>query len=83
MTWSSALVYRQSYMHQDVDAVAPTGTRTTRGAAKMGLRTETLVTPYVINQTLVRGRIWAFQTKSELMVQESAASDEVLLFFLK
>ena len=47
-----------------VGAVAPTGTRTTRGAAKMGLRTETLVPPYVINQTLVRGRIWAFQTKS-------------------
>ena len=36
-----------------------------------------------LNQTLVRGWIWAFQTKSYLMVQESTASDKVLLFFLK
>ena len=47
-----------------VGSVAPTGTRTTRGAAKMGLRTETLIPPYVINQTLIQGWIWAFQVKS-------------------
>ena len=55
----------------------------TREAPKNGLHTETLIPPYVINQTLIQGWIWAFQTKSYLMVQESAAADEVLLFFLK
>ena len=45
----------------------------------MGLQTETLILPYVINQTLIQGWIWAFQLKSYLMVQEPAASDEVLL----
>ena len=56
---------------------------TTRRRPKMGLRTETLVPPYVINQTLVQEWIWAFQVKSYLMVQESALYNEVLLFFPK
>ena len=65
------------------------GTRTpvaggpTRGAPKNGPLTETLIPPYVINQTLIQGWIWAFQLKSYLLVQESALYNEVLLFFLK
>ena len=64
------------------------GTRTpvaggpTRGAPKRGRQTETLVLPYVINQTLVQGWIWAFQVKGYLLVQESALYNEVLLLFL-
>ena len=52
-------------------AMAPqVGTRTpvaggpTRRRPKNGPLTETLVPPYVINQTLVQGWIWAFQVKS-------------------
>ena len=64
------------------------GTRTpgggpTRRRPKRGPQTETLIPPYVINQTLVQGWIWAFQAKGYLMVQESALYNEVLLFSLK
>ena len=72
-----------------VSAVVDAGWRRHRGggayrtAEKMGLQTETLILPYVINQTLIQGWIWAFQAKGYLMVQESALYNEVLLFFLK
>ena len=70
-------------MNERVGTFTAVAGGTTRRRPKMGPQTETLVTPYVINQTLVRGWIWAFQLKSKLMVQESAASDEILLFSLK
>ena len=66
-----------------VGTVAAVAGGPTRRRPKRDPQTESLVTPYVINQTLVRGWIWAFQLKSYLMMQEPAASDEVLLFFLK
>ena len=66
-----------------VGTVAVVAGGPTRRRPKRDPQTESLVTPYVINQTLVRGWIWAFQVKSFQMVQESALSNEVLLFSLK
>ena len=71
------------FLCEGVGARTTTGTRTIRTRRQMGLQTENLYTPYVINQFLYKGWIWAFQLKSYLMVLESVASDEVLLFFLK
>ena len=68
---------------EEVGTRTPVAGGPTRGAPKRGRQTETLIPPYVINQTLIQGWIWAFQLKSYLLVQESAWNNEVLLFSLK